>query len=289
MNLSKPITRRSFLKRSLFAGTGLLAASGLLAGYGFGIEPSWYEVSPVRLTFDRLPAAFHGKRIVQFSDVHIGEYYDLSHLRVVVDLINEQKPDILVFTGDLFDYKVTEDPEKTAEMLASLHAPLGKWAVLGNHDYYVNVKAIQNILRSGHFSTLINSHSTIQLGGSAIQIAGVDDMTKGKPNVQAALQGANSDLFTLLLSHSANYADIAAKEPIDLQLSGHSHGGQIRLPLLGAVVTPPNGNKYVMGHYVVEGSKLQIYTNRGIGTSYAPVRFLCRPEITVITLEQKTI
>lgn len=287
MNVANPITRRSFLRKTLYAGAAFLAAGGFTSAYAFQIEPRWIEIKRIRLSFERLPEAFHGIKVVHFSDVHIGQHFNLEHLHVVSDLINKQQPDLLCFTGDLFDFTVSEDAVSTGEMLAKLQAPLGKWAVLGNHDYYTGAKETTAILQKGNFATLVNQHARIRLGEAELQIAGVDDITRGKPNIKAALNGADPNQFTLLLSHSANYADEAVKEHVDLQLSGHSHGGQVRLPFLGAPVTPPNGDKYVMGHYVVQDSRLQVYTNRGIGTSILPVRFMCRPEITVITLERR--
>lgn len=290
MNLPKPpktMTRRHFLKTSLFAGAGLFGSGGLLTGYSYNVEPKWIESKQIKLSFKRLPDAFHGKRVVQFSDVHIGHHFDLANLQHVVDKINETKPDALCFTGDLFDSWVSENPVRTGEILGKLEAPLGKWAVLGNHDYYTGVQETINILQKGGFTALVNRVQKMTVGHSFIYMAGVDDIWEGKPDLVLTLKGTDQDRFTLLLSHSANYADIAAKYPIDLQLSGHSHGGQVRLPMVGAITTPPFGDKYVMGHYKIERSSLQVYTNRGIGTSVHPVRFLCRPEITVITLEQQ--
>ncbi|MNI41950.1 putative metallophosphoesterase [compost metagenome] len=289
MNSPQPINRRSFLKKALLTGAGVLSAGGLLSGYSYGIEPKWMEITQVKLTFDRLPPAFHGKRLLQFSDIHVGLNFDLMDLSRIVDIITEQEADLICFTGDFFDSWISEDPDRTSEVLTRLQAPLGKWAAIGNHDYYAGSKETVRILKNGGFTTLINSHTNLTSASSTIQLAGVDDMSRGKPNLTAAVKGANKDLFTILLSHSANFADQAIKEAIDLQLSGHSHGGQVRLPFIGPLVTPPNGDKYVMGHYHVPGSQLQVYTNRGIGTSIHPIRFMCRPEITVITLQSSAI
>ncbi|MBP1995273.1 metallophosphoesterase [Paenibacillus eucommiae] len=277
-------TRRSFLQKSIYAAAGLLIAGGLTGGYSTLIEPRWYETTYTRLVFDRLPAAFRGVRIVHFSDVHLGYHFDNSNLRTLIDRIMKEKPDLICFTGDLFDQEVGENPSKVSELLAQLKAPLGKWACLGNHDYYSGYQETISVLQAGGFTTLLNEHQYISKGDQAIQIVGVDDMSVGRPDIKRAMKDTDPDAFSLLLSHSSNYADAAAPYSLDLQLSGHSHGGQIRLPLIGALVLPPHGNKYAMGHYQADNSKLQIYTTRGIGTTIFPLRFLCRPEITVLTL-----
>ncbi|UJF35916.1 metallophosphoesterase [Paenibacillus hexagrammi] len=121
--------------------------------------------------------------------------------------------------------------------------------------------------------------------GETIQIAGVADLLTGKPNLDLALEGSDSNGFTLLLAHCPDFAEQARKKPVHLQLSGHSHGGQVRLPIVGALSKPLGAKKYVMGLYEVPNSNLHVYTTRGIGTTFLPIRFLCRPEITVITLQ----
>jgi predicted MPP superfamily phosphohydrolase len=286
MNSKKPISRRSFLKKSMLAAAGLIASGTLIAGYSSFIEPKWVEMKRIRLYFERLPRSFRGIRIVHFSDIHLGHHFNLHNLKGIAHQIQLEKPDLLCFTGDLFDFAFTENLQQTSRILAELQAPLGKWAVLGNHDYYSRVETTVSLLSDGGFTVLMNEHKKISLGEESLQIAGVDDMLKGRPDLVHALQHTDPAVFTLLLSHSANYADIAAAHPIDLQLSGHSHGGQVRLPFIGALVTPPLGDKYIMGHYQHERSNLQIYTNRGIGTTIHPVRLFCRPEITIITLDE---
>ncbi|MBD0383107.1 metallophosphoesterase [Paenibacillus sedimenti] len=286
MQPSPPITRREFLKKGIRLAASLIATGGVIGGYSTFLEPRWYDLTRVIIPFERLPSAFHGIRIVHISDIHMGHYFELSDLETVINLIRQEKPDLICFTGDLFDAKITVDPKQISSLLATLEAPLGKWSVLGNHDRLAGNLKIAALLQNGGFRTLFNDHQVIRSGGQAIQIAGVEDMLTGEPDLAKTLYGANAGIFTLLLSHCANFADIAAGYAIDLQLSGHSHGGQIRLPLFGAVVTPPLGNKYVMGLHSVPGSKLQVYTTRGVGTTLFPFRFLCRPEITVLTLEQ---
>ncbi|MFD0697058.1 metallophosphoesterase [Paenibacillus sp. GCM10027628] len=287
MQPSPPITRRAFLKKGLRLATSLIATGSLFGGYSAFLEPRWYDLTRVTIPLRRLPIALSGITIAHISDIHMGHHFELKHLETVVNLVRQEKPDLICFTGDLFDTEISEDPKRTSSLLATMEAPLGKWSVLGNHDRLAGNLETAAILENGGFKTLFNDYRMIRSGGQAIQVVGVEDMLTGNPNLAKALHGTYKQVFTLLLSHCPNFADIAANESIDLQLSGHSHGGQIRLPLLGAVVTPPLGNKYVSGLHTVAGSDLQIYTTRGIGTTIFPLRFLCRPEIAVITLKTR--
>jgi len=282
----KPITRRSFLKRVAIGAGSLLASGGAAGSYAAYVEPRWIETVALRVQLPRLPQAFAGKRIAHISDIHLGFHMTLAELQAIVGRVQRLQADMIIFTGDLFDSWISEDPQATAGVLAGLAAPLGKWAVLGNHDTYAGVADTKLILQQGGFTVLDNAHALVRLGADTLQVAGVADMWTGYPDLQRALEGANPRLCTLLLSHCANFADEAASRPdIQLQLSGHSHGGQIRLPLLGAVETPPYGDKYVSGLHVVPPSGLLVYTTRGLGMTMLPFRFLCRPEITVLTLD----
>ncbi|GFZ87655.1 metallophosphoesterase [Paenibacillus marchantiophytorum] len=287
MHSPPPISRRSFLKKgAVFAGS-LLASCGLVGSYSGYVEPKWLEFKRMTLTFDRLPNAFHGLKLLQFSDLHIGHHFDLNNLKHIVALINKEKADILCFTGDLFDTHVIEDAALTSEILTSLQAPLGKWSVLGNHDKWKGPNLTLPILQDGGFQSLVNAFQTLTYKGQSIQIAGVEDMLTGKPDIKKTLTGYNAQMFTLLLSHCPDFADQVGSYAIDLQLSGHTHGGQIRLPFVGAVITPPRGRNYVMGLQEVPNSSMRVYTNRGIGTTTLPFRLLCRPEITIFTLEKR--
>ncbi|NQX64586.1 metallophosphoesterase [Paenibacillus alba] len=282
-----PISRRAFLKKGAVLAGSLLASGGLLGSYSGYIEPKWIEFTRLTLPFERLPNAFHGLKLLQFSDLHIGHHFDLQDLAHVIQLIQEEKADLICFTGDLFDSHIIEDSAKTSELLNSLQAPLGKWSVLGNHDKWKGPNLTLPILQDGGFQSLVNAHKTIAYKGQTIQIAGVEDMLTGKPDIETTMHGANAQMFTLLLSHCPDFADQIGNHAIDLQLSGHTHGGQIRLPFVGAVITPPAGRNYVAGLQTASQSSMLIYTNRGIGTTTLPFRLLCRPEITIFTLKKR--
>jgi predicted MPP superfamily phosphohydrolase len=280
------ISRRAFLKKILIAA-GSAAAVGSLGGvYSFFGERYWLQVKNIELSYRHLPEAFAGVRVVQFSDTHLGRFYSYRHFTDVITTINRLQPDVLCFTGDLFDAMYGKASQDCVPFLSQLKAPLGKWAVLGNHDYRSNARTVSAILAEGGFTVLVNDHHAIEKDGQRITIVGTDEMLHGHPDIRRALRGVEADDFTLLLAHEPDFADIAGLYPIDLQLSGHSHGGQVRLPLIGPLSRPEYGAKYVDGLYAVPQSKLQVYVNRGIGTTLLPFRFLCRPEITVFTLNR---
>jgi predicted MPP superfamily phosphohydrolase len=281
MKMSDKMTRRTFLKKG-----GMLFGTLLAAVYGYSrfLEPRLIQITNRTLAFDRLPAPFHGKRIVQFSDVHLDYYFGMDRMESLLDQIQELGPDMVIFTGDLYHDTIGAGGETCAALLERLEAPLGKWAVLGNHDYIAGAAAVEQILTRGGFTVLTNRWASVEHEGRRIQITGVDDIFHGRPDFQAALRQSDAELFTLMLAHEPDLADHTVQYPIDLQLSGHSHGGQVRLPFIGHLIVPEMAQKYPDGLYELGNGKLLLYTNRGVGVSTHPIRFMCRPEITVITL-----
>lgn len=224
--------------------------------------------------------------MAHFSDVHLGFHYTAAQLRQLAGLINEQRPDVICFTGDLVDYSVGDVGPEAAMALQSMQAPYGKYAVLGNHDYYGRAAGVVELLQAGGFRVLRNDAAPLTAGAGRVWLAGVEDQWNGKPDLPQALRQVPQDECTILLSHCPDFADIAVRHAVDLQLSGHSHGGQVRLPFYGHLVTPRYSKKYVQGLYSLDGGKLQVYVNRGIGVSVYPIRFWCRPELTVLTLQR---
>lgn len=273
--MNQHLSRRTFLKRSLFY---FLSVIPLTAGYSYGIEPRWIEVVEQRIRLPRLPFVFEGIRVVIFSDLHVGFHMNEKDVSRVVSKINALKPDLLLFTGDLVD-----DSQDVLfpilPHLQKLYAPFGTFAVLGNHDYQGDQIAPK--LKHIGFHVLRNAHHVIKQGQDTLVVAGVEDMLMGKPDLYQAVEGA-PDSCTLLLSHCPDFANNIVGNQIDLQISGHSHGGQIRIPFLGAVITPPGGQIYTDGFYSLE--QTNVYVNRGIGTTILPFRFNCRPQISVLQL-----
>lgn len=280
------LNRRAFLKKSLFAVKSLAILTGASGLYGVFGERLWIQTKMVRLSFNRFPASFSDIRIVQFSDTHIGKFFSIERLARVVELLQQQNPDVVCFTGDLFDSEYGKVSDEVIPVLSRLQAGLGKFAVLGNHDMRLSSERVRDVLERSGFTVLVNENRSIERGNGRIRVAGLDEIFYGKPNLKLALKGAGQDEFVLLLAHEPDFADTSLKYPIDLQLSGHSHGGQIRIPLYGSLFTPDYGKKYSIGLYSFKGSEFHVYTNRGIGTTLLPIRFNCRPEITVFTLEK---
>ncbi|NQX69981.1 metallophosphoesterase [Paenibacillus alba] len=285
---STRISRRDFLKMSVQGALALLGTAGLSGVYAYGIEPHWMEIKQLNIALAKLPSSFNQFRIVHFSDLHLGFYSNLAHLSELVEQVRELKPDLICFTGDLVDRSIAYMPEAVS-ILSQLRAPYGQYAVLGNHDAFGNRSAVTRGLSQAGFRVLHNEHIVIQKGMDKLHIAGVDDPWVGKPDIRAALLHIPEDACTILLAHEPDFADEYSRFPVALQLSGHSHGGQIRLPFFGALYTPPHGSKYTAGLYQVPNSLLQVYTTRGIGMTRFPLRFNCRPELTVMTLQTESI
>lgn len=285
--MPKKVTRRSFLKK-VFGS--LLTISGLGAGgyyYAGHIEPKLLDINNFPIRHKSIPKSFNHFKIVQFSDTHLGFQYDRKQFMTLVDQINKLKPDLIFFTGDLLDAPNQYlEGDKIIPLLKKLHAPFGKFAIYGNHDHGGYGSDIyKSIIEQGDFNLLLNSHKQVKLlDGSSLYIIGIDDAMLGNPDISKALAGVPEDSYKILLSHAPDLADEASELNIQLQLSGHSHGGQIQIPFIGALVKPPFAEKYHEGFYEIGGTPLTLYVNRGIGTTRLPFRFLSKPELTVFTL-----
>ena len=282
--------RRTFLKRAFAFLFALIGVSGGTYFYSREIEPSKLGIRKENLVSEKIPLPFHDKRIVQFSDTHLGFDYSVDDLTNLVKKINSLQPDIIVFTGDLIDNpKLLHEKEMLAiiEALKGLYAPLGKYWIYGNHDHGgYGTEIIKELMDSAEFSLLQNSHVKLTLQNESIILSGIDDLMLGKPDIKTALNDVDQELFTILLAHEPDFADVAVKFPIDVQLSGHSHGGQVRVPIIGHLYTPLYAEKYVLGKYVIE-NRLELFVNAGIGTTRLPYRLFCQPEIHVFTLKGK--
>ncbi|WP_274648606.1 metallophosphoesterase [Paenibacillus humicola] len=286
MDPNVKLSRRAFLKKSWFWIGALLGASVTGLGYSHFIEPRMISVVNRTLAFRRIPVSFAGKRVIHFSDVHLDFYFGLDRMQRLIEQIQALSPDMICFTGDLYHNHVGKSGAACSMLLNRLKAPLGKWAVLGNHDYDAGVSNVEKVLVDGGFTLLTNRSAVIEQGSDRIQIAGIDDFFFGSPNYRTVFERVDLNRFTMLLAHEPDFADQTIRYPVDLQLSGHSHGGQVRLPLIGPLVLPEMARKYPQGLYRLGEGKLLLYTNRGIGMSNYPFRFLCRPEITVLTLSR---
>ncbi|MBB3114386.1 hypothetical protein FHS18_006507 [Paenibacillus phyllosphaerae] len=277
------LTRRQFMKA--LAGAGLFAALGG-PGYSYGIERHWIETTEHRIAIfpGEQSHPFKGSRIVHITDIHYGHHWHQKQFASLAKRIESLKPDMICFTGDLIDSKLGDIAE-CAALFKQIEAPLGKYAVLGNHDKRYLIPDIHEFWLQAGFELIVNDHRIVRKDGASLVVAGIDDTLSGYPDLKGALRGIGEEETVLLLAHEPDFADTAAEFPqVKLQLSGHSHGGQIRLPFVGAIFTPHQGSKYVAGLYTIGNSGLHVYTSRGIGTTALPIRFLCRPELAVITL-----
>ncbi|MCQ6278872.1 metallophosphoesterase [Bacillus sp. EB600] len=279
----KPINRRSFLKKTGKIYLGLIAAGMLTGTYSYKIERFCYQIKEVRLKVSNLPSAFKDWKIVQFSDIHLGFHYGVEDLNPVIKMINSLMPDIIFFTGDLIQIG-NNNPEVSIPLLQELKTQRGgKWAIIGNHDFYTKDQITQ-VFESAQFKMLKNSHDFIEYNQQKLYIAGIDDVMYGEPNIGKAVEGLRDDDCVLLLAHEPDIADESSNYPISAQFSGHSHGGQVRLPLYGPIIRQVLAKKYTDGLYHVGENNMPLYVNRGIGTTNLAIRFLCRPEITVFHL-----
>ncbi len=278
------MTRRHFLALSGLAVAGALAYSG-------GFDPRHLEITHRTIKLTRLAPQLDGLRIAQLSDIHYEQYTQPSFVREVVAEVNRQAPELVLLTGDyvsggpLWRAFGAKSSYPCAEILSGIHCA-ERWCVLGNHDTDVGAPAVIDALKSHGLPVLENRHVPFERSGARLWIGGVEDIGLGHPNLDLAiprnLKGAQEPV--ILLAHEPDYAaHVVRHGGVDLMLSGHTHGGQIRLPMVGALYTPPLGRKYIEGHFKLENG-LQLYVNRGIGTSGVPFRVYCRPELTMITL-----
>jgi len=286
MKNKRKITRRAFLKRSVLTLLGVAMAGGTYTRF---IEPNWLEWKRIIHRSTRLPEAFQNLRIIHFSDLHFGYHMNAERLASIVEKMNEERADLILFTGDLIDNGQADVGQVIPE-LRKLHAPLGKFAVLGNHDFrHAPESESTNALEQAGFRVLKNQHVELARGDARIAIAGLEDWFGGFPNVKDAVSGIPTDRYTILLAHEPDLADEAMKYAIDLQLSGHSHGGQVRIPGLPVKWNPEMGQKYPDGLYTFTGTEFKLYTNRGLGMTFMPIRLFCRPEITIHTIRRQAI
>jgi predicted MPP superfamily phosphohydrolase len=277
------VTRRTFLKAGVFAAGGL-------ALYAGEIERHWIDVQHVDIRLGNLPEAFRGFRIAHMADFHYGEYSEPTFIRSVVRRVNALRPDLIALTGDFISAgpmvrRLSVDVAyHCADLLGKLECPR-KFASMGNHDVLVSRIGVTDALESRGIPVLHNHAIPIEKDGARLWLAGVADTIVGTDaDLSAAIplgRQAGSEPL-ILMAHEPDYADEVVGSGVDLMLSGHTHGGQVRIPFMPLMNLPPMGKKYVEGHFSLSG--LQLYVTRGIGTVGVPFRFRCPPEITLITL-----
>ena len=278
--MTQAITRRKFLRLAAAAGAEL---GGFALGGVYSLfEPHWLSIERVKVPLAGLPNVPQGLSIAQISDLHVGPNVSAQDVARAVNTVLSLQPSLIAVTGDYVTL-AAEHAQQCAVELSRLHAPLGVFAILGNHDHWTNALVVAQAVLDAGLTLLNNTGRLIETKGGAIWLAGVDDVWEQHADLDAALTGAPEAALKILLAHEPDYADEVADDGrVSLQLSGHSHGGQIRLPIIGAPALPHLGQKYPYGLRRV--GRMWLYTNRGIGVIAPPVRFNCRPEVTLITL-----
>lgn len=285
--VAETLSRRSALKLLGLGGAGL-------ALYAGEVERHWIDIVHRDVYITGLPEQFDGVNIAQLSDIHLDEFTEPFLLREAVDKINRLQPDMVLLTGDYISYEVLSRKDTLnaawvcAGMLSKIDCPQ-KYPILGNHDLMVGGDEVAEAVTKNGIPVLRNACLPLERDGARMWLAGLDDPVIGRPDPDRAVPVSIRSLSrepVLLMCHAPDFVDALAAHPVSraiaLVLSGHTHGGQVRLPLVGALHLPPGGRKYVEGWFSVGG--MQLYVNRGIGSVGVPFRFDCRPEITVFRL-----
>ncbi|HZZ16455.1 MAG TPA: metallophosphoesterase [Candidatus Sulfotelmatobacter sp.] len=278
-----PTTRRQFLVSAVAAGLVAVVGDSIL------LEPNRPHIVRRDFFLPRWPERMDGFTIALLSDFHYDPYFSAHPLHAAIPMVNNLRPDLIALTGDFVSAPHTGDvkrgalaAEPCARLLRQMSAPHGLWAVMGNHDVSSDREHVTRALEAQNIRVLANQSEAIERNGVRMWLAGVNDVLSDNADLTKTLSPIPSGEAVILLAHEPDYADFASRFPIDLQLSGHSHGGQIRFPLLPPLYLPPLARKYVLGEYKI--NSLPLYTNAGLGTVEVPVRFNCPPEITLLTL-----
>jgi len=254
--------------------------------YSVRIEPHWLSIEHVVIPMEGLKSSLEGFKIVCLADFHLRPYHTIDWIREVVRRANQLTPDLVCLLGD-YVYESADMILRLAPELAGLRSRYGVLCILGNHDLWTDRHVVTAGLERAGLRVLVNQGSLLAIGDGQLYVAGLDDGWSGNPDLSAVVQDAPPGCKVILLMHEPDFADdLSTDGRVSLQLSGHSHGGQVRLPGLGAPILPDFGRKYDQGLFRVNA--MWLYTTRGIGAIDPPVRFNCRPEISEIVLVRKS-
>lgn len=289
------ITRRGFIRICVLGLLTLIGAKGFFNSRNL-------RLIRLKVVLKRLPYAFDGLKVGQIADIHAGPLVPQKLIKEGVDIIMANRPDLIVLTGDFvsgatkflwtsyggfkkrhYDYCMEE--------LGRLKAPLGVFAVLGNHDFWSGQEVALKIARGLEglgVQVLRNKAIPIERKGEHLYLVGVDDYWEDSYSLTVALKNVPEDACRILLSHNPDVnEDIESlKERIDFVISGHTHGGQVVLPFMGALYIPsPFGQKYLAG--LVRDKERQTYISRGLGLFFVPVRINCPPDVSLLTLARE--
>lgn len=269
--------RRKFIKLSLSA-----AGLSLLASYPILIERNIVTINRYQLYLGNLPASFDGFTIAHLTDLHLGTLVSETFIAGVVDKTNQLKADLIACTGDYVHKRnTTEEIDKVWPILSKLKAKDGVYSVLGNHDHWADTeRSLYWLDRTGQ--NLRHKSVAIKRERERITVGGAGDYWEDDINIDETFLNTKASDFRILLSHNPDSVDTVYKTPIDLTLSGHTHGGQVRLPFYGAPILPVQNKRYSSG--IIPTEKTTLFISRGIGWAIYPIRFNCYPEIAVLEL-----
>ena len=269
------------------AALALAGTGGLTDAYAWNVEPNMLVLEEVRVRLPRLPQAFDGLVIGFLSDFHVNGPSSPALTARAAEMLMAHQPDLVALGGDYIT-RSADDTASCADALAKLRAPLGVYGILGNHDYWAGdtERTVAALTRVG-IRILRNESLVIGSGSNPVFLIGLDDVWEQHADLPHALLGVPPDACKIVLVHEPDFADAAAKEEVALQLSGHSHGGQVRLPLIGAPILPYLATRYPIGLQRA-GPFTQVYTTRGVGLINPAVRFNCPPEVTILRLQAGT-
>ncbi len=261
-------------------------------GYAYHVEPTWLAVNRVTLPVRGLPSALAGARIAHLSDFHCGAHIPAGYLEGAIERAAEERADLIALTGDFIDRGPHHAPA-AAKLFRHLKAPLGVFAVLGNHDFSVHTargarrhpgldRVISDALGSEGVNVLRNQSVRVERDGAGLLVAGVDDLWSGETDLGAALEGACENTPRVLLAHNPHTVEHLGEHRADVILSGHTHGGQINWPGVGRLLLNKNARRLAAGLYPVRDGHLYVNTGVGFGWRF---RFGVRPELAVFTLQ----
>ena len=277
---AKKVSRRKFLIRLGVSAIGLTALDA------FGFEPRALELEEPEVSIHGLASAFDGYRIAILSDFHL-PLVSREFVRRAIDMANSMKPDIFALPGDFVHGKhkhIVQFMPSFESFFDGAVAPDGIVGTLGNHDHWMGAKLVRNeIAKHTKIKLIDNDRIVVRRGGAQLAIGGVGDMWMAAVRPDIAFAGLSDDVPRIMLSHNPDVAELMEQDVrVDLQLSGHTHGGEIRLPFGPAPLIPSKfGNKFREG--LVQGKRNLVYVTRGIA-SVSRARLFCRPEVTILTL-----
>ncbi len=263
----------------------MIAVGTFLGLWAAVFEPAGLRIHEETIVVSSWPSSCNGKSIAIIADLHVGSpYKGVESLYDLVNKVNLKKPDLILLPGDFVIQGVVGgsfvEPRKVASVLAGLQAPMGVFAVLGNHDWWLDAQRVKDALIQNNITVLEDASQKISLGECHLRLVGISDFWEGSHDIEQAIFAVGEDEHILAFTHNPDIFPELPKQ-FTLTVAGHTHGGQVYFPLIGRLIVPSAyGERYAIGHIEEQGKHL--YVSSGVGTSILPVRFLVPPEVTII-------